>query len=85
MNALLLAAFAATNIVAELPPVTVYASRTDMKAWRKPGPVRVLDAETIGRSRARCLTDLLERKTDVGIRAVNGNPLQTQIAMRGFG
>ena len=43
------------------------------------------DAEAIARSGARDLPELLAKKANVQIRTLNANPLQAQVAMRGFG
>ena len=75
----------ATNEVAELAPVTVYASRIESSADEMPSAIGVYDAETIVRSGARDLPELLDKVVNVQIRTLNANPLQTQIAMRGFG
>ena len=75
----------ATNEVAELPSVTVYASRIESTAGEMPGAVGVYDAEAIGRSGARDLPELLDKVVNLQVRTLNANPFQTQIAMRGFG
>lgn len=86
MITLMLAAVAATtNAVAVLEPVTVYASRIDDTAEAIPASVMVMDKRDIAQSGARDLADLLKKKTGVDIHAMNGNPLLTSIAMRGFG
>jgi len=75
----------ATNKVVEIPPVTVYASRIESSAAEMPSAVGVYDAEAISRSGARDLPELLDKVANLQIRTLNANPLQTQIAMRGFG
>ena len=74
-----------TNEVAELPPVTVYASRIGDTKDAMPAPVLVFTADDIEASGARDLPELLKKKAGVDIHAMNGNPLLTSIAMRGFG
>ena len=74
-----------TNEVAELAPVTVYASRIDATAGEMPSAVKVYDAQTISRSGARDLPELLDKVANLQVRTLNANPHQTQIAMRGFG
>ena len=86
MTTLMLAATAlATNAVAEPPPVTVYASRIDDTIDAMPAAVRVYSAAEIAASGARDLPELLRKKAGVDIHAMNGNPLLTSMAMRGFG
>ena len=76
---------AETNEVADLPPVTVYASRIDSAKDAMPAKVEVFDAEAIAASGARDLPELLKKSANIDVRTLNGNPLQSQIAMRGFG
>jgi iron complex outermembrane receptor protein len=85
MTILLCAAFAATNVTADLPSVTVYAARAGATADALAGAVQVFDADFIAQAGAQSLPDLLEKKADVEIRTLNGNPLQSQVALRGFG
>ena len=74
-----------TNEVATLPPVTVYASRMDDTKDSIPASVSVFTAAEIEASGARDLPELLEKKAGVDIHSMNGNPLLTSMAMRGFG
>ena len=74
-----------TNEVATLPPVTVYASRIDDTKDAIPAAVSVFAAADIEASGARDLPELLRKKAGVDIHAMNGNPLLTSMAMRGFG
>ena len=74
-----------TNEVVELPPVTVYASRIDDTKETMPSAVTVFTADDIEASGARDLPELLKKKANIDIRTLNANPLQSQIAMRGFG
>ena len=86
MNTLIFAAIAAaTNMVAELPSVTVYASRIEDAKADIPASVQILDADQIAASGARDLPELLKKNAGVDIHAMNGNPILTSIAMRGFG
>jgi iron complex outermembrane receptor protein len=87
MNFLVFASIAASNAltVAELPPITVRASRIETKIDDFPAVVQVFDAEDIADSLAWNIPDFLEKSSNLGIRRVNGNPLQSQIYMRGFG
>ena len=74
-----------TNEVAELPPVTIYASRIDGAKESIPASVAVFTAEDIESSGARDLPELLKKKAGIDIHSMNGNPFLTSIAMRGFG
>ena len=74
-----------TNEVEDLPPVTIYASRIDDTKDSIPAPVAVFTAAEIEASGARDLPELLKKKAGIDIHALNGNPLLTSIAMRGFG
>ena len=74
-----------TNEVAELPPVTIYASRIDGTKESIPASVAVFTAEDIESSGARDLPELLKKKAGIDIHSMNGNPFLTSIAMRGFG
>lgn len=86
MNTLIFAAIvAATNNVAEVPPVTVYASRIEAAKSDIPASVQVFGAEQIAASGASDLPELLKRKAGMDMHAMNGNPILTSIAMRGFG
>ena len=75
----------ATNEVAELPPVVVYASRMESRAESMPAPVQIFDAGQIASSGARDLPELLKKKAGIDIHSINGNPILTSVAMRGFG
>ncbi len=88
MNTLLFAAIsAATNVVAELPPVVVYASRTDQTAMNLPQNVQVITAADIAQSGAHDVADLLSKVApSVSVnRLGGGNPALTQISMGGYG
>ena len=74
-----------TNEVAELPPLVVYASRIESPAESMPAEVQIFGAKEIESSGARDLPELLRKKAGVDIHAMNGNPILTSIAMRGFG
>ena len=71
--------------VVDAPAVTVYASRIDDTKESMPGAVSIFTAEDIESSGARDLPELLKKKAGIDIHAMNGNPLLTSIAMRGFG
>ena len=86
MNTLIFAAIiAVTNNITELPSVTVYASRIECSSADIPVSVQVFGVEQIVASGARDLPELLKKKAGVDIHAMNGNPILTSIAMRGFG
>ena len=86
MNALIFAAIvASTNNIAALPTVTVYASRIEDTKDDIPASVQVFGAEQIAASGARDLPELLKKKAGMDIHSMNGNPVLTSIAMRGFG
>ena len=74
-----------TNEVEDLPPVTIYASRIDDTKDSIPAPVAVFTAAEIEASGARDLPELLKKKAGMDLHAMNGNPMLTSIAMRGFG
>ena len=74
-----------TNEVEDLPPVTIYASRIDDTKDALPAAIAVFTAAEIEASGARDLPELLKKKAGIDIHAMNGNPLLTSIAMRGFG
>ena len=74
-----------TNEVAETAVVVVYASRIDAAKDLMPASVDVFDADEIAASGARDLPELLKKKSGVDVHAMNGNPLLTSIALRGFG
>ena len=74
-----------TNEVEDLPPVTIYASRIDDTKDVLPAAISVFTAAEIEASGARDLPELLKKKAGIDIHAMNGNPLLTSIAMRGFG
>ena len=74
-----------TNEVEDLPPVTIYASRIDDTKDAMPAAIAVFTAAEIEASGARDLPELLKKKAGIDIHAMNGNPLLTSIAMRGFG
>ena len=69
----------------ELSPVTVYASRIGDGKSDMPMSVQTLDAGEIAASGARDLPGLLERKAGIDVHRLNANPMQSEIAMRGFG
>ncbi len=88
MNTLLFAAIsAATNVVAELPPVVVYASRVDQTAMNLPQNVQVITAADIARSGAHDVADLISKVApSVSVNRLGGNnPALTQISMGGYG
>ena len=74
-----------TNEVALLPTVTVYASRIDDARDAIPASVEVFGSGEISASGARDLPELLKKKAGIDVHAMNGNPILTSIAMRGFG
>lgn len=88
MNTVILAAaFAATNAVANLPPVIVEASRLDKPAREIPGSVQILTSDEIAASGAASLPELLGRTSpQIHIRHLGGaNPALAEIATRGYG
>ena len=88
MNTLIFAAaVAATNAVANLPPVVVEASRLGKSTGEIPGPVQVISRDEIARSGARDLPDMLQKKVATldFARLGGNNPALTQIAPRGYG
>ncbi len=76
---------AETNEVVSLAPVIVYGSRVGNTADVLPAHVQIFDAPAIAASGARDLPELLDKRANLQIRTLNANPLQAQVAMRGFG
>ena len=74
-----------TNEVATLPTVTVYASRIGDTKDSMPASIAVFTAADIEASGAHDLPELLKKKAGIDVHAMNGNPILTSIAMRGFG
>ena len=88
MQTLLFAAIAAaTNMVAELPPVVVYASRVNEQSANLPQNVQVITADEIAQSGAHDVADLLSKVApSVSLSHLGGkNPALTQISMGGYG
>lgn len=65
--------------------ISVCGSRVEDPSERMPATVRVFRADEIASSGARNLPELLEKGANIQIRTLNANPLQSQIAMGGFG
>ena len=79
---------AATNdaeSVSTIAPIVVYGSRLESEASDMPNAVKVYDAAAIRDSGARDVPELLKKCANLQIRTLNANPLQSQVAMRGFG
>ena len=74
-----------TLLFAAALTITVYGSRVEDPAERMPSAVRVFRADEIKSSVARNLPELLEKGANIQFRTLNANPLQSQIAMGGFG
>ena len=74
-----------TNEVATLPPVTVYASRTGSTKDEMPAAVQLFTAAEIEASGAKDLPELLKKKAGIDVQNMNGNPVLTMLAARGFG
>lgn len=70
---------------APVQTITVYASRIDDAKDDMACSVSVYGAGEIEDSGAHNLAELLKKKACVDVHAMNGNPLLTSIAMRGFG
>ena len=86
MNVLVFAAAAlAAGGLAEPQTVTVYASRIGDAKADIPATVQVFDSAQIAGSGVRDLPELLKKKAGMDVHAMNGNPLLTSVAMRGFG
>jgi iron complex outermembrane receptor protein len=84
-TSILAAAALAAAPVAELAPVTVYASRTGSDAADIPASVQIFDARDIARSGASDLPDFLKKRAGMDVRGMGGNPLLATVALRGFG
>lgn len=74
-----------TTLAAELPPVTVEASRLEKTPQEIASHVEVLTARDIESSGAVSTVDLLEKRANVFFRKMNANPALAQIGMRGYG
>ena len=93
MHTLMLAAVAAaTNAVAgahtpaaELGTVVVEASRLGQTKMEVPSHVDVITRSDIDASGAASTVDLLEKRGNLFLRKLNGNPALAQVAMRGYG
>ena len=86
MNTLMLAAMAAaTNLVADLPPVVVEAGRLNRTSMEIASHVEVVNAKEIADEGVKDLPALLERKANLFVRHQSGNPVQTSVSMRGYG
>lgn len=93
MNTLMLAAVAAaTNAVvgaktpaAELGTVVVEASRLGQTKMEVPSHVEIISKSDIDASGAASTVDLLEKRGNLFLRKLNGNPALAQVAMRGYG
>jgi len=83
--AMTVAAGAATNGVTSAETIVVEASRIGAETDEMPAAVHVFDAAAIAASGAQDLPELLAKAANVQIRTLNANPLQAQVAMRGFG
>ena len=70
---------------AEPLKITVYASRIEDEKADMPIAVQTFEADEIAASGARDLPELLEKKAGIDIHRLNSNPIQSEIAMRGFG
>ena len=71
--------------IGELAPVVIYGSRVDDTAESMASPVRVFEAPAIAAPGARSLPELLGQGGRPADRTLNANPLQSQVAMRGYG
>ncbi len=96
MNTLMLAAVAAAANVAagterpaastnDLGRVVVEASRLGQTSLEMPSHVEVITRSEIDASGAASTVDLLEKRANVFLRKLNGNPALAQISMRGYG
>lgn len=73
--------FGTTN----LPPIIVEATRVGSESVDVPASIQIFTDETIKESSALCLPDFLENEASLPIRHMNANPLQSSVALRGFG
>ena len=80
-----LLASAQTNKIGRLPEMIVYASRIENSASSIPSSINVFSIDDIRQSHAKDVNDFLSKKANVHIRNMNANPVQSQIAMKGFG
>ncbi len=93
MHTLMLAAVAAaTNAVAgahtpaaELGTVVVEASRLGQTKMEVPSYVEVIDAKGISEEGVKDIPALLERRANLFVRHLSGNPVQSALSMRGYG
>lgn len=86
MKTIMLAAIvAAGNVVADVSPIIVEASRLDQSPKEIPSHVEVISRREIDSSGARNTVELLEKRANLFIRKLNSNPAQAQMSMRGYG
>lgn len=85
MNTLILAAAVFTNGVAELESVTVYATRIDQTKERVPAQVEVYSGKELDSPACGGIAEFLSRRSLVDVHSMNGNPLFSSVASRGFG
>jgi iron complex outermembrane receptor protein len=70
--------------VIEAPEVTISATRTERSVLEVPGNVTVIDRETIERSGARDVPDLLRREAGLSVTNTTTNPAGYVVEARGF-
>ena len=70
---------------ADLPPVVVVASRIGQTPGEMPCGVCSFNADTIRDSHSKSFAEFVDRETSAFVRTVNANPLQAQVALRGYG
>lgn len=71
--------------ITEISPIVVYGSRIEDASATIPANVQVITAMDIREAAARDLSELLGKKANLQIRTMGANPMQRQVAMRGFG
>lgn len=68
-----------------LPPIVVSASREDLTARQMPAQVQVITQREISDAGYTSAKDVLEKAGGIFARTLNGNPILSQLSMRGFG
>jgi len=75
----------ATLARTNMPPVIVEASRTFKTKEEMASHVTIITAEDIAQRNRKDIVDVLSKDAGIFIRALNSNPAQSQISMRGYG
>jgi len=69
----------------QLAPIIISAARTEQTTNKTPTPISVIDRETIVKSGATTIAELLLTQTNIQLSSLYGNGTRTTISLRGFG